>query len=1287
MPIPYMLKKQTEEAERLGYTSTEILNVISESEHKDIASQIDEFRKQGGNDEEIFRGFKESNIEPPPSTWKTTPQAVLSLVSGAVGFGLGIASVPVDIVSQLFRKSITSGYDLDAKGNIVKTDKSDISVDPREIKTVRDSIAEFLTYMPKDPRAQYSVEKLTTPFRKYDELKGAAGEWYAEKWGDTPEEKEKIKAWVDLAGDVPYVYGPKAVKSLVRIPLDKSYFRKMSEKAKVTANEYAEKGKSATPTKDEIIPTPEEIIEVQNIKSARESFWAMDKAEKEKAFQEAETVRVKAFQEAETARHQAILYQAEAITKETGKSAEESAKVFDSTESKLQELDIMVNEIKIVGNEIGYNNLKSKLSVIAQRIPEFDSKIINIKPPDEATAEIISHEINKLNELRKTNEEITGMNLKNFYDRAIENIINRLPEEIKNKTIEKITEPLIEVKSAIGERKITPESGFIDLEAVKQLAEKLLPRAFRPSPKEVFENAKDEVVLNVQRQENFKTLKERFGFTFKTTPIEYFKSDQGKALAFSGLKQNLKFRHQYETIHFMLEELVKTVNKDERITITSLLKEIEEGKQPLSAIESLPENQKTFAYTVRGLFDDVKTQFIDMRQKLVRDTLNPDELAQIEALENGVKVKVSDKVQTAYDSMQEIKNWGYENYITRMGRGHVMAVTKEGKVIELGQTIAEVKSVVKEYLKENPDVKEINIYPEFFTNAEIPVHLSGGAFWKLVGDVAKDLDITSKEVLEAIHKDFPSIAIKPTFKFAGPVLKRKGLYGGVQDISEVLPIYSYIMLKKIYLDPFIKEAKTHLGDLYPAEKPAMEDFIKDVKGRMHPLDKFTDDLISYLPIISEHTKPFLASNIIRRLKQGVAISKLGYRPIAGFVNFASGQMHNWTKLGTELYAETIKYTQTEAGKKLIAENEWLLGLDSTLSESAFGRTKSLLSPLGIFRMPEPFNRKVAFVGEYLRSRNSGMSHIETIDSGVKAVSAWQFFYDVASLPKWARTPEGSLILQFKPFLFKELEFISSLKGGEIPRYMFGFLTLGGPKAAMAIIKSLPILGSLGLLDDAEEYIIRKYPRLSRGIGGFAGVDISPSVAYQFPNKVEQWGGIFFNDMYNLYDKILKPELEGIDIYKKDIANYTIRLAPIIYSWDKLIDAEIDNEGWVKNNQGKRLYKLQGWDWAKLISGAKPLGLSQYEYAAWYAVEKESINRKNRSKALEEYVRVIKLGDKKDINEMEQKLEELGINVDSIKEAIKTSGITAEQWIEQRTTKAKREETMKKFKEATEPFKQ
>jgi hypothetical protein len=191
--------------------------------------------------------------------------------------------------------------------------------------------------------------------------------------------------------------------------------------------------------------------------------------------------------------------------------------------------------------------------------------------------------------------------------------------------------------------------------------------------------------------------------------------------------------------------------------------------------------------------------------------------------------------------------------------------------------------------------------------------------------------------------------------------------------------------------------------------------------------------------------------------------------------------------------------------------------------------------------------------------------------------------------------------------------------------------MAGPRGTIYLLKSIPVLGALGLLDEAEEWLVRKKgpvaDLLTRGIGGAFGADISAPATFQLPSRPEDWGGPFLGEMVRFYSEVLVPSLQAAaskvtgkptPAYIQDKAiNWAVSLSPLssylkdlddsVLFWDKAkegdfkqawanLEENLQKPGiWIRDSAGNKAYKVGGLqDRILLAMGASPTAKSQYQ---------------------------------------------------------------------------------------------
>jgi len=385
--------------------------------------------------------------------------------------------------------------------------------------------------------------------------------------------------------------------------------------------------------------------------------------------------------------------------------------------------------------------------------------------------------------------------------------------------------------------------------------------------------------------------------------------------------------------------------------------------------------------------------------------------------------------------------------------------------------------------------------------------------------------------------------------------------------------------------------------------------------------------------------------MVARIRKVVAFEKLGYRPIAAAVN-AMGEFGNtWVAVGNEYFMKarealkTGKYVDKNGNEidilKELKEVEDRGGLALDFAITAEGEIKSRVSiihPLGMFQMPERYIRPHNFVANYLYQVDvMDKSGSEATEAAVYNLRMQEFAYDVASIPQMLRSPGGKLIGQFRTYMIKQLEFMSTLRGKQIYRMIGLQLIMSGPRGAVYMLKTIPFLGTLGLLDDVEEWLLRQKGTIpefaARGVGGLVGGDITAPATFQLPNRPEDIAGPFLGDAINLYKNVILPSLqsgiakatgnpapafvtdEGIhwlkslaailtywgDFYKSEISwESEVEVKDLESAYDFLSDKLQKPNIWMRDSQGNKAYQIGGLqDRMLLLLGIPPISRSRY----------------------------------------------------------------------------------------------
>jgi len=774
-------------------------------------------------------------------------------------------------------------------------------------------------------------------------------------------------------------------------------------------------------------------------------------------------------------------------------------------------------------------------------------------------------------------------------------------------------------------------------------------------------------------------------YEFRNDPI-------AKPLVTALNEAELSYKSRVAHVTERFDELKASLAETDQLALTKALKGKQAGDE--AALANLTEPQRAAWQEIRKYYDDTRVRVIASKQESILRELSGPQQNALRAVQDGVPLEEAvranglraagrDIVKSAMDEMKDVASWGIEDYTTNIERGSYRVEAADGSgTVAIGETRAAAAIKADRWLKEHPEVKSVTITDEFNPGVEFPTRLSQGQYYRFVAKLSENLDAAASEIQELLRSQGSPVTVKPTNKYAGPMQQRRGVLKGEDNVFDVLPVYAHVMEKKLALDPVLREIRNNLGKLEPNTAKQVYDLSLDVKGRKTVGDQIVDHVLAPYGI-----KPFAYSRALDATRNVMADLKLGYRPVAAAVNRVSGAQHTWVKVGTKYMLKGRKFLKTPEGEALLQANKPYLGIEAAfVHETAKPRAQEpLWKPLGMFQAAERFNRPESFAALYKYAESElGLTGDAAVQYARNATRFGQFTYNTASLPRALRGPTGRFLFQFKPYLVKELEFISTLRGAEIPRYLTGFLAVGGPRAALYTLKSLPLLGAIGAFATAEDWLNRKAPVASRGVGGALGVDVSPSVAFQFPTTPAELLGPTVSDLSRLWTDVVGPALQGEDRDFSDVRKWATRLAPAINYWSQLVEAVSADNGWVTDSRGRPSYKPTRADMVKFALGAKPLEKSIAEVEAKFLHDQERIVRANRQRAIDKFLDAVQAKDGVAIGEMAQELSNAGITIDAVKNAARQRNIEPSVRLLKSLSKPSRAREAERFAPDDEP---
>lgn len=731
---------------------------------------------------------------------------------------------------------------------------------------------------------------------------------------------------------------------------------------------------------------------------------------------------------------------------------------------------------------------------------------------------------------------------------------------------------------------------------------------------------------------------------------------------FDGLKSTYKGNQENS------RQSVELVRAEQRLG--RLLRQKEEGKdvdgeiaETRKTIKSLPEIDdltRGISIQIAAYFDKMKIKYKDHMRNMLAERISPAVAKAFqEVRETGdYEIELNEdeyvELKTALEQAEGIDKWGLEDYITNIEKGvYKLVRTDKGvpdiRTVAISETESGLVEKAKIYLSGLESTKGVQL--EMTTDRisdpknpnkleDVSATMTSSQYRATLGRLSNLLDTDFKKVSEALKG---IVGIKNKLGFAGPTIRRQDILKGESNIFDVLYSYSRVMHKKMQLDPVILrgrklEVELDRADMSESAK-AVREQMENLKGKYHWSDSALDTLIER---INDYVykrfgraiggRPMRSTRIIQKVRTIQANIKLGYRPVNGFINLYSAFAHIASRTGFRIMGKARTFLESDAGKRFTKEEEQYQGMSFSM-EAVGEKMRSAIPiyyPVGVFQLPEPVIRRYALAANYLKFKedNPDASEATARTFARRALRAQALTYDVASLPKMLRSPGGKIFGQFKAYLVKELQFLRLSTPREFASYMAMYMLLGGPRALIYMMRSIPIFGMLldwKFIDPGDEDesvegkgrvigdmsipewlditapgFVNKQLGLSeesrvgniavRGFGGIVGTDFTAAAAFQFPQTLPELGGPLVADIAQLVRQVGVPIAQQTmyEFGAKEVGDLAMSMAPFLRYWDMAIDAYISGDGWIRDRNGNPTFRVEGWwNLPMLLAGTRP----------------------------------------------------------------------------------------------------
>lgn len=593
--------------------------------------------------------------------------------------------------------------------------------------------------------------------------------------------------------------------------------------------------------------------------------------------------------------------------------------------------------------------------------------------------------------------------------------------------------------------------------------------------------------------------------------------DAGRAadLMSAGSKTLTKLTEDYVT---PLKDVVKNIGKKDFPKLAGIIEKTSDA--PLDN-----PNMQIAVDLMRQTFENVRQDIVASRRRAdLRSGMKPEDV----------------EARTPSD-------WGIKDFWPHMFEGDWTLTRQEGKdfrPVETNWRFTDRDSAVRaaiEYDKINPGAVMKLERDTISAPATGSQKLSG--FRKLLEDMKKESKLEGPALDEAIldWKDrLGGIAYgkeRQARRQFGHAMQRKSNLPGWLNTPEAVETYlrgaaRYVVMNE--LRPQLLELRNKVAQDISREAPItkISEMPRRHRSRMlGSLDASIEAFEGYPNRFETAMREGLgAAGLDPRLfdrMQGIAMEveamlKLGFSPMSALTNMTQTVTNTfpvlgpkWTRVGIQGFVSG-KYRPhlEEAGiKSQLTKMEV-----EDFSEYTVGYRGVRHASLYLFKEAEYANRVVAWVGAYERAKAGGLSETAAKEAASTLLDRTHFNYEQFDKPAVLRALPKP-VAQFKTFAFKQAEFITSLRGEELGRFLLVAMPILGVSALVGY-DTLNGLVQGGTDKSIEEHARKKDPLLARmlkGVPGLAGVDVTRNVAFAdaFSPDIKQLAGPLASDLYNL----------------------------------------------------------------------------------------------------------------------------------------------------------------------------
>ncbi len=238
-----------------------------------------------------------------------------------------------------------------------------------------------------------------------------------------------------------------------------------------------------------------------------------------------------------------------------------------------------------------------------------------------------------------------------------------------------------------------------------------------------------------------------------------------------------------------------------------------------------------------------------------------------------------------------------------------------------------------------------------------------------------------------------------------PFLKpRRGREGYSLDMVDAMLKYHYYYTKKIFKEPVLKQAQALMSGMERDQIPYAR---------------------WYLRRWAELEKEWRGRPLERALTTLEYLKDMGFNFRSAITN-ATQHLNTIVEIGPRWTARGAQHAFTDEGRRIWDASGHAIdvpGLYWGQISKGFRGAQNYVS--WVFNQVELGNRKVAYLGGYLKAIRAGRTPEQATIYADRVLRRTQFLYGPTGMPRAFSRPGGALGLQFTTFTIKELELLSS----------------------------------------------------------------------------------------------------------------------------------------------------------------------------------------------------------------------------------------------------------------------